>query len=187
MKTGPFKCLNTRDTGQFRTTEQTGGGYGVFSLNPVALIGGHDPAFAIFLPDNFLCQRLKQRLAVQIEFFRDDDGNVTSARHSQGIAKFNAPRVKERVAVELPEEVLERFVGNYRYAIGATLTIRRDGSKLLAKLTGQPEMEVFTESDSTLFWKIVNAQLKFSFDDDGKFVDATHQQSGRNIAVTKVD
>ena len=59
----------------------------------------------------------------------DDDGNVTSARHSQGIAKFNAPRVKERVAVELSEEVLERFVGNYRYAIGATLTIRRDGSK----------------------------------------------------------
>ena len=126
-------------------------------------------------------------VTAQIEFFRDDDGNVTSARHSQGIAKFNAPRVKERVAVELSEEVLERFVGNYRYAIGATLTIRRDGSKLLAKLTGQPEMEVFTESDSTLFWKIVNAQLKFSFDDDGNFVDATHQQSGRNIAVTKVD
>lgn len=126
-------------------------------------------------------------VTAQVEFLRDDDGHVISARHSQGIAKFIAPRVKERLVANLPEETLERFVGKYRYSAGMTLTIRREGDKLFAQLTGQPNMKVSAESDSTLFWNVVNAQLKFNFDDEGNFVDATHHQNGREIPVTKIE
>lgn len=122
----------------------------------------------------------------QADFQRDDDGKVTGVRHAQGIAKFLAPRIQPRKAVELSTEVLDRYVGKYKYGFGR-LTIRREGEQLFAQMTGQPEFELFAESEMKLFWKVINAQLEFKLDDDGKVVSAKHYQAGQEIPVEKIE
>ena len=121
----------------------------------------------------------------QCEFQRDENGKVTGVRHSQGPAKFLAPRLVDRKVVELSEEQLDHFVGKWDYGVGK-LTVRRDGKQLFAQMTGQPEMELFPESEIKLFWKAVNAQLEIEFADNGEVTKATHFQAGQEINVKKV-
>lgn len=122
----------------------------------------------------------------QAEFQRNDEGKVTGVRHSQGIAKFLAARIVERTPVELKEEQLDRFVGQWKYGLGR-LTIRLDESQLYGKMTGQAEFKLFPESENKVFWKAVNAQLEVEFDQDGRVKKATHYQGGQVIDVQKIE
>lgn len=123
----------------------------------------------------------------QAEFIRDASGHVTSVRHSQGIAKFVADRLEERKEVELSDELLDRFVGEYAYKGLGKMTIRREGKRLLAKLTGQPELELCATSETELFWRNVNARIAFEIDDVGNIAGGTHYQGGAELPVTRVD
>ncbi len=83
-------------------------------------------------------------------------------------------------------DAVQTVGGKYKYGFGQ-LTIRRDGDQLFAKMTGQPEHKLFAESETKLFWRVVNAQLEFELDDDGKVSSATHYQAGQKIAVKKIE
>lgn len=121
----------------------------------------------------------------QAYFQRDDDGKVHGVRHSQGISKFFAGRIVERTVIELNEEQLDRFVGEWNYGL-SRLKIRRDGTQLYAKMTGQPEYEVFPEAENKVFWKVVNAQLEVDITDDGTVESGFHSQGGQTSKVTKL-
>ena len=87
---------------------------------------------------------------------------------------------------ELDEATLDRYVGKYEYPGIGTLTVRRDKSKLLAQMTGQPEFELFAKADDTFFWKVVAAEIKFIVS-DGKVEKAIHKQAGATIEAKKVE
>jgi hypothetical protein len=42
------------------------------------------------------------------------------------------------------------------------IAIRREGERLLATLTVQPEFEIFPESEKKFFWKVVDAHVRFA-------------------------
>jgi len=89
----------------------------------------------------------------------------------------------ERVAIKLPAATLDRYVGSYKLSAQAFIDVKRDGEKLLARVTGQPWAEIFPESESRFFWKIVDAQIDFANDGAGS---ATLRQNGRDMPLTKV-
>ena len=99
-------------------------------------------------------------------------------------AKGAAKQPNERVAIKLPAATLDRYVGTYKLNDRTYIDIRRDDASLKARLTGQPEFEVFPESETEFFWKITDAQLKFSADGTG---GAALHQYGRDMPLTKVD
>jgi CubicO group peptidase (beta-lactamase class C family) len=67
-----------------------------------------------------------------------------------------------RHLAKLSAEALDRFVGNYEMTgLPAVMTIRRDGQRLFAQLTGQPEVRVYPASDKELFYRVVEARLEF--------------------------
>ncbi|HKS25660.1 MAG TPA: serine hydrolase [Thermoanaerobaculia bacterium] len=66
---------------------------------------------------------------------------------------------------QVDPKVLERYVGLYELAPNAIFRITRDGSHLYAQLTGQPKLELFPESETKFFYKVVDAQI--TFDGDG--------------------
>ena len=98
----------------------------------------------------------------------------------QGAASEKSP---ERVAIKLPAATLDKYVGTYKLSEQIFLDVKRNGERLLARLTGQPEFEIFPERDGYFFWKVVNAQLEFSNDGTGS---AVLHQNGRDMPLAKV-
>jgi CubicO group peptidase (beta-lactamase class C family) len=143
------------------------------------------PRFPIFAfgPDRFFWKAVD----AQIEFVKDDNGQIVSARHSQGGQTFVAKRLAEEKIVEVDEETLKRYVGKYEYPGLGVLTVRRDGGKLLAQMTGQPEFELYAKANDEFFWKVVVAEIKFVLGDGGKVEKAVHKQGGATIEAKKME
>ncbi|HEX6639260.1 MAG TPA: M56 family metallopeptidase [Steroidobacteraceae bacterium] len=93
----------------------------------------------------------------------------------------------ERVAIKLPPATLDRYAGTFKMAEGMFVEIKRDGDRLMARLTGQPTFEIFPESETEFFWKIVDAQLTFALDGSGVVQSATLHQHGQNMPMTPAD
>jgi bla regulator protein BlaR1 len=95
-----------------------------------------------------------------------------------------ATKPAERVAIKLPAATLDRYAGTYKLNAHMYIDVRRDGDAMKARGTAQPEMEIFPESETTFFWKPVDAQLTFANDGSG---NATLHQFGNDMPLTKVD
>src|SRR5688572_9427137 len=106
----------------------------------------------------------------------------TESSQAAATAKAKAPG--ERVAVKLPAATLDRYVGVYKLADNWFVSVRRDGESLMARITGQPEFELFAESEDHFFWKITDAQLTFANDGTGA---ATLHQHGKDMPLSRVD
>jgi CubicO group peptidase (beta-lactamase class C family) len=123
----------------------------------------------------------------QIEFMKDDSGQIVSARHTQAGQSFVVKRLPDEKTVEVDAATLERYVGKYEYKGLGVMTIRRDGKKLLAQMTGQPELEIVAKATDAFFWKAVAAEIKFVVGDDGKIEKAIHSQGGATIDAKKIE
>jgi hypothetical protein len=123
----------------------------------------------------------------QIEFIKDDEGHVTSARHKQGGINLNVKKIAEEKVVKVEDADLDRYVGKYEYPGLGVLTVRKDKDKLLAQMTGQPAFEIFPKGDGKFFWKVVAAEIEFIADKDGKVEKAIHKQGGATLEVKKVE
>ncbi len=93
---------------------------------------------------------------------------------------------KTRVAVPLPAAAFDKLVGRYGMAPGMVMTIRRDGERMLGQLTGQPTVELFAESPTTFFLKVVDAQLTFTVDAEGRGTAVTLHQNGQNTTAPRL-
>ncbi len=74
------------------------------------------------------------------------------------------PFPKPRQETTIDPALFDRYVGRYQLAPTAILTISRDGNRFLVQLTGQPPAEIFAESETQFFLKVVEAQLTFEGD-----------------------
>ena len=86
----------------------------------------------------------------------------------------------ERKEIKVPRETLAKYVGSYQLAPGIFITMSLDGDRLSTQLTGQPKFEVFAETEKDFFLKVVDAQLTFEMDNQGKVTDVILHQNGRD-------
>ena len=93
----------------------------------------------------------------------------------------------ERKEIQVPHAVLEKYVGNYELAPGIFITMSLDGDRLFTQLTGQPKFEAFAESEKDFFLKVVDAQLTFETDSQGKVVDLVLHQNGRDQTAKRTE
>jgi len=96
-----------------------------------------------------------------------------------------APAVHTEVAID--PQLYETYAGRYQFAPAVLLTIARTDSHLFAQLTGQPAFEIFPESDTRFFLKVVDAQLTFESDAQGKAIAVVLHQNGRDQRATKIE
>lgn len=94
--------------------------------------------------------------------------------------------VKRRVAITLPAETLERYVGVYTLSPDFTLTVTREGEKLFIQGTGQRPAQVYAESQDAFFARVVDAQFRFTVE-NGKATGVTLFQNGREMPGTRQD
>jgi CubicO group peptidase (beta-lactamase class C family) len=92
---------------------------------------------------------------------------------------FRPARERKQVAVD--PKLFDRYAGRYELAPNAVLTISREGEHFYAQITGQPQFELFAESDTKYFLKVVDAQITFELDANGSVNQLVLHQAGRNV------
>lgn len=93
---------------------------------------------------------------------------------------------KARTAVAIAPAAFDKLVGRYALAPEAIMTVFRDDQRMLVQLTGQPPVEIFAESPTTFFARIVDAQLTFTLDDEGRATALTLHQNGQNTPAPRL-
>jgi bla regulator protein BlaR1 len=96
------------------------------------------------------------------------------------------PDKKERKEIKLPAATLERYVGVYQFIPGQFYTVRRKGDGLEAQMTGQPWFDIFAESETSFFLKVVDAQLDF-VSDGGPATSVVLHQGGGTFGMQRTD
>lgn len=91
----------------------------------------------------------------------------------------------ERQEITLTPAELSPLAGTYTLAPGVELAITLEGSQLKAQLTGQRQLDVYPESPTLFFLKVVDAQLEFAKDASGKATQVTLHQAGRDMVAKR--
>jgi hypothetical protein len=87
--------------------------------------------------------------------------------------------VAERTEVDVAEDVLRQYVGDYEVRPTFAINVTMENGKLFAQATGQNKLPIFPESQSKFFYRVVNAQLSFTRDSAGKVAGLVLHQNGR--------
>ena len=85
-------------------------------------------------------------------------------------------------AIALAPEKLQALVGVYQLAPTVSATVTRTDGHLFAQLTGQPPVELFPESSTSFFIKVVDAQVTFQLGPDGRATGLVLHQNGRDLS-----
>lgn len=127
------------------------------------------------------------KLDSRFAFVKDSSGKaVKLIVHTYDGIEADASRAKDIAEAKVDPAVYDNLVGQYDYGNGVVLTVTRKGNHLFAQLTGQPMFEIFPESETTYFWKVMDAQVTFVKDATGKVTRAIHHHNGHTIDAPKI-
>lgn len=101
--------------------------------------------------------------------------------------EINKAPPAEQKEITLAPDVLKQYIGKYELQPGFILEVSVDGNQIFAQATGQPQFEIFAESEDNFFLKVVPAKLVFSKDDNGSINMVTLHQGGQQMPGKKVD
>ena len=97
-----------------------------------------------------------------------------------------SPDKKERKEIKLPAATLDRYVGIYQFMPGQFYTVRRKGDGLETQMTGQGWIDIYAESETSFFLKVVDAQLDF-ITDGGPASSVVLHQGGGTFGMQRTD
>jgi CubicO group peptidase (beta-lactamase class C family) len=120
-------------------------------------------------------------------FERNTQGEVVSLTASgtgylpMKLDKTDKP-VEVKKEVELPDELLDKYLGKYELMPEFFLTVTRQGKRVFVQGTGQNPIEVFATEPHRFFAKIINAEIIFHPDESGLVTALTLIQNGEHKA-----
>lgn len=109
----------------------------------------------------------------------DDRGKVTEWKKTE-----KAVEAKKTVVVD--PALLDSYAGEYELQPGFTITFAREGDRFFTQATGQAKFELFAESTTKFFLKVVEAQVEFIADEAGKFNKMILYQGGRAMEAKRI-
>jgi len=85
----------------------------------------------------------------------------------------------EKAPVTVDAKLFDTYVGEYEVGPGFVMRVFRDGDKFMTQATGQPQFEIFPESETTFYPRAFVAKLTFVKDASGKVTGIRIEQGGR--------
>jgi CubicO group peptidase (beta-lactamase class C family) len=92
----------------------------------------------------------------------------------------------ERQALALDPAVFDALAGQYELAPGFVLKIWREGGRAFSQGTGQPPAEIFPFGPGKFFLKVVEAELEFVKDGEGRVKELVLLQGGEKLAAKRL-
>ncbi|MGH9873095.1 MAG: serine hydrolase [Pyrinomonadaceae bacterium] len=105
---------------------------------------------------------------------------------NQEAKKTDKPLPAARKEVSVDPAIYDAYVGEYELAPNFTITISKEGSKLMVQATGQPKRELSPESQTKFFVQEVSAQVEFVVDASGKTTSLVLYQGGQRVPAKKI-
>ena len=90
-----------------------------------------------------------------------------------------------RTEVQIDPNVFDAYVGEYQLAPTFILTVTREGDRFMTQATGQGKVEIFPESETKFFLRVVDAQITFVKDASGAVTHLILHQGGRDQKAVK--
>jgi hypothetical protein len=169
-------------------TYQTGPVWLVFTVEDGHLTGQISGSPKFPLPARSETRFVLTGAAADIEFVRDGKGVVTHLLLHQNATHQIIKRVPVRKQIAVPQPVLQTYAGRYalpRAGFGFVITVD-GGGQLIAESIGQFKYPLFAESETTFFFKDVNAQIEFRKSAEGRVTSLVlHRDSVEEIAERK--
>jgi CubicO group peptidase (beta-lactamase class C family) len=111
-------------------------------------------------------------------------------RNTNGLAKLK----ELGEAVEVPKDrlaavdttTLQSYVGTYQLTPTFAIAITRNGEQLYGQATGQPRYELFAESKTKFYLKVVDVQVTFFSSDEGEVEKLILHQNGQDVPGKRV-
>ena len=134
----------------------------------------------------------------QFTFEPDVNGKASGLELHQGGRDLPAKRIGDGPAPAAPPapaahreisvdpKLFDRYVGRYALSPAFILTITREGDHLFAQATTQPRFELFAVSNTAFFLKVVDAQISFDTDPEGKALSLTLHQGGAHLPAKRL-
>jgi CubicO group peptidase (beta-lactamase class C family) len=116
--------------------------------------------------------------------FLRDPAAVTALELAQGGRLQRAERVADaalaaaRREITLDPRTYDDYVGSYAFAPAVALTVKRSENGIQARLPGQPWFPLHARARDHFFYKVVDAELRFERDADGKVKTVVLIQAG---------
>ncbi len=92
---------------------------------------------------------------------------------------------KERTAIKGDPKIYDSYVGNYELTPSFVIAVTKEGGRIFVQATGQPQFEVFPESETKFFLTVVDAQITFVKDDKGSVTHLILHQNGIDQTAKK--
>jgi hypothetical protein len=92
------------------------------------------------------------------------------------------PPPTEHKEITINPKLLDGYTGKYELGPGFILTITREGDRLNSQATGQGMVPIFPETDRDFFLKVVDAQITFVTDANGRATEIILHQNGDHTA-----
>lgn len=98
--------------------------------------------------------------------------------------EVNLPKVRNRLPI--PKATMESLVGEYELMPQFKLVISIEDDKLMVTPTGQGKTELYADTEDLYYVTVVDAELVFEKDSEGKVKGLILKQSGRELPGKKV-
>ena len=123
----------------------------------------------------------------QLRFRRDAQGKIAGVDLDPTFGppetgtRSDEPPPQERQAVKVDPAIYDAYAGEYELRPGFAIVITREGNQIFALATSQPKLEIFPESETRFFLKVVDAEIEFVRGADGKVTGLVLHQNGRDL------
>jgi CubicO group peptidase (beta-lactamase class C family) len=94
-----------------------------------------------------------------------------------------------RETADVPSDSLDRLVGRYLLTPSLmALEVTREGEKLFCRATGQDRFRIYPASETSFFYKVVDAQIEFTLDKPGnRAITLVLHQNGLKLPGIRAD
>jgi uncharacterized protein YneR len=127
----------------------------------------------------------------RLKFMKNEKGEVTGAKLINRIGpmetytKTTKPLPTGRKEIALDPALYDQYAGEYELAPGFSIVVTKEDNKLMIQATGQEKTEIFPESETNFFLKVVDAQIEFVKDSSGKVTGLILYQGGQKLQAKR--
>src|SRR5205807_9012529 len=94
---------------------------------------------------------------------------------------------KQHKEIAVDSKLFDGYVGRYQLAPNFILTVTREDNHLFVQATGQPKFELFAEGNRDYFLKVVDAQVTFETDSQGRANSLVLHQNGAQQPAKRIE